>query len=202
MNNRSAPNVVFLVNGGEGCASAERARRFAAATPFLTNILYRSGSRRSSVRSMRQQLCTLGPDLIYCLDLAFVPLLAKITARSSALLVVDTGDYPSAFLKYVEAGPGKVLAAKVMEEWVYRNADVMVVRGFHHAAVLRGNNVPHVEVIPDGVDFHLSSLDADRLLRRRLGLDNVLTVGIAGYFTWYKKFGAGLGAPRHLVLAA
>jgi glycosyltransferase involved in cell wall biosynthesis len=80
-----------------------------------------------------------------------------------------------------------------MEEIVYRRATAVVVRGRHHAAVMRGQGVRRVEVIPDGVDLSIVKPVADTDLRALLGLSDVLTVGIAGHFTWYEALGGGLG---------
>ena len=58
---------------------------------------------------------------------------------------------------------------------------------------MRGQGVQRVEVIPDGVDLSRVQPTSDPELRQRLGLDGVLTVGIAGHFTWYPRLGGGLG---------
>ena len=192
---------MFLANGGQGSAAAERATRFAAAAPYPSHVILRCGSRRNSIRTMIRQIRNRRPDLIYCVDLALVPLLVSVIGRPSARLVVDTGDYPSAFLAHVGASRGRIAAARLMEEWAYRRADAFVVRGFHHAAVLRGQGVREIHVIPDGVDLRLAGQPADVTLRRHLGLSDVLTVGISGHFTWYDELGGGLGSELIRMLA-
>jgi glycosyltransferase involved in cell wall biosynthesis len=136
---------------------------------------------------------SLQPDLVYCIDLAAVPVAVGVLAAPTARLVVDTGDYASAFLRQIDAGRARVAAAMLMEEVVYRRASAVVVRGHHHAAVMRGHGVRRVEIIPDGVDLAIVKPMADTDLRARLGLSDVLTVGIAGHFTWYETLGGGLG---------
>lgn len=194
--------MVFLANGSKGSSAAERAKRFAGAVESVPSyVLTRQGGKLRSVGDMVRQARTLRPDLVYCVDLAAVPLAASILSDCRAQLVVDTGDHPSEFLRHVRAGAGKVASARLMEEFVYRRADAVVVRGEHYAAVMRGHGVRRVEVIPDGVDLDMVKRVPDGRLRERLGLTGATTIGIAGYFTWYERLGGGLGWELVQVLA-
>lgn len=186
-------SVVFLANGPAGSAAAERGRRIAVATNARTRVLHRDAGRLRSVWDLARETRSIHPDLVYCVDLAAVPVAVGALSGRTAQLVVDTGDYPSAFLRQVGAGRAKVAAALMMEEVVYRRANAVVVRGRHHAAVMRGHGVRRVEVIPDGVDLSVVRPVSDLALRAHLGLDDVLTVGTAGHFTWYEALGGGLG---------
>jgi glycosyltransferase involved in cell wall biosynthesis len=184
---------VFIANGGTESAAAERARKFAAATSGKTHVLVRRGGRLQSLAELTGAARKFNPDLVYCVDLAVVPVMAGLLSRRKVRLIVDTGDYPSAFFRQVRAGFAKVLAARVMEEVVYRRADAVVVRGAHHAAIMRGHGVRRVATSPDGVDLDLVRPEPDLVLRERLGLRGVLTLGVAGYFTWFDRLGGGLG---------
>jgi len=187
------PSVVFIANGPAGSAAAERGKRIAEATTGRTHVLHRGQGRFRSIRALVDRARSLHPDLVYCIDLAAVPVAVGLQAARGNRLVVDTGDHPSAFLRHVGASRMKVAAARLMEEAVYRRAAAVVVRGRHHEAVMRGQGVRRVEVIPDGVDLSVVHPVTDLDLRARLGLSDVLTVGIAGRFTWYEKLGGGLG---------
>jgi glycosyltransferase involved in cell wall biosynthesis len=66
---------------------------------------------------------------------------------------------------------------------------------------MRGHGVRRIAIIPDGVDLDLVTTDSDVALRQRLGLGGVLTVGIAGYFTWFERLGGGLGSELVRALA-
>ena len=189
----SDPAVLFVANGGWDSAAAERARRFAAAMKAQTRVLVRSSGRLRSVRQLVGSAATFGPDLVYCVDLAAVPVLVALSRQRTARIIVDAGDHPSAFLRLVRAHRCTVAAARAMEEVVYRTADAVVVRGLHHAAVMRGHGVTRVAIIPDGVDLDHVTPEVDTHLRARLRLDRVLTCGIAGHFTWYERLGGGLG---------
>src|ERR1700694_106961 len=182
-------SIVFIANGGTDSAAAERARKFAGATAGRSQVLIRSAGRLKSISELTRAARKLDPDLVYCVDLAVVPVAAGILSRRKARLIVDTGDYPSAFFRQVRAGFARVLAARAMEEIVYRRADAVVVRSAHHAAIMRGHGVRRVAIIPDGVDLDLVTPDRDVALRDRFGLRDTLTIGIAGYFTWYERLG-------------
>lgn len=187
-------SILFLSNGPSGSAAAERAERISCAIESKpTYVLTRQYSRSRSVAEFINTTRVLRPDLVYCVDLAAVPLAASLFAGSDTKVIVDTGDHPSEFLSHVRAGMSKVLAARVMEEFTYRRSNAVVVRGWHHEAVMRGNGVRKVEVIPDGVDLTLVKPVKDEQLRRLFKLDGTVTIGIAGHFTWHEKLGGGVG---------
>ena len=121
--------IVFVANGGDSTAAATRARWFAAATRGRTHVLLRNNGRVRSIRKLTQVARALDPDLVYCVDLAVMPVAVGLLCSRRARLIVDTGDHPSAFLRQVHAGPARVWAARAMEEVVYRRADAVVVRG-------------------------------------------------------------------------
>jgi glycosyltransferase involved in cell wall biosynthesis len=194
-------SIVFVANGGMQSAAAERARRLAAATMGRTHVLVRRGGRLQSMKELTRTVLALDPDLVYCVDLAVVPVVAALLSGRKARLIVDTGDYPSAFFRQIRASLVKVLAARALEEVVYRRADAVVVRGAHHAAIMQRHGVKRVAIIPDGVDLDLVTTELDLALRERLGLNGVLTVGMAGYFTWYERLGGGLGCELVRALA-
>jgi glycosyltransferase involved in cell wall biosynthesis len=186
-------SVVFVANGPIGSAAEERGRRIAAATAGPTHLLSRSDGRLRDAGSLLRRARSLNPDVVYCVDLAAVPVAVGLFSGRRSKLIVDTGDYPSAFLRQIGSHPVRIAAARLMEELVYRRAAAVVVRGRHHEAVMRGNGVRRIEVVPDGVDLAMVSPVSDPVLRARFGLSDVLTVGIAGSFTWYESLGGGLG---------
>ncbi|MBK9180733.1 MAG: glycosyltransferase [Acidimicrobiales bacterium] len=187
--------LAFLVNGGAGSAAAERAQRIAVGLGWeRSTVLVRRGSRVQDVVAFARAVRAAEPDVVYAMDLAVVPLLADALARRHRRwLVVDTGDAPAAFLDLVGARLPARLAARALERFAYRSADMVVVRGHHHVEPARRGGARHIVVIPDGVDLEVMRPVDDEGLRRRLGLDGVPTVGIQGHFTWYPKLGGGLG---------
>jgi glycosyltransferase involved in cell wall biosynthesis len=188
-----SPSITFIANGGGDSAAAERARRIAQATNHPTQVVHREHGRIRSIANLVRRSRTARPDLVYCVDLAAVPVATAVLTGRHQRFVVDTGDYPSAFLAHIDAGRARISAARALETLTYRKAEAIVVRGRFHEAVVRERYQGRVEVIPDGVDLDLVQPVVDARLRASLGLADVLTVGIAGHFTWYDKLGGGLG---------
>ena len=185
--------VTLIANGAEGSAAEVRATRIGdALDEFDVDVLCRQGSRLADAG--RFAAAARRADVVYAVDLASAPLLGALFRSSSATLVVDTGDAPSAFLRVVDASRAEVAAARLMEAYAYRAAGAFVVRGAHHPRFLREQGCSKdVHVVPDGVD-----LDAFRLvdgdgLRERLGLTDAFTIGVQGHFTWHARLGGGLG---------
>jgi hypothetical protein len=185
--------IAFIANGPEGSAAGVRAARIAGALEgFDVDVVFREGSRLSDAR--RFAAAARRAAVVYAVDLAGAPLLGALFRASSAKLIIDTGDAPSAFLRVVRARRSEVAAARLMEAYAYRSAGAFVVRGTYHPQFLREQGfAKEVHVVPDGVD-----LDAFRLvdgdgLREQLGLTEAFTVGVQGHFTWYPRLGGGLG---------
>jgi len=170
-----------------------RATRIAGALDgFEVEVLCRKGSRLADAR--RFATAARRADVVYAVDLASAPLLGARFRSSSAKLVVDTGDAPSAFLRVVRAPRSEIAAARLMETYAYRSARAFVVRGTHHPRFLREQGCSkEVHVVPDGVDLDaFRAVDGDGL-REQLGLTDAFTIGIQGHFTWYPRLGGGLG---------
>ena len=136
---------------------------------------------------------TRGYRIAYAVDLAVVPVLAGVAASLRSRFIVDTGDAPAAFFDLVGMGMPRRIAARGLERLAYGAADLIIVRGSHHAHDLRQRGYRRVRVIPDGVDLAVFRPTEDVELRRRLGLADVFTVGIQGHFTWYPSLGGGMG---------
>ncbi|MDQ3897245.1 MAG: glycosyltransferase [Actinomycetota bacterium] len=66
-------------------------------------------------------------------------------------------------------------------------------RSHFHEKALRERGYARTATVPDGVDLGTFRPVDDRGLRGRLGLGDVVTVGIQGHFTWYPSLGGGLG---------
>ncbi|CAB4862796.1 unannotated protein [freshwater metagenome] len=187
--------VLFIANGARGSAAATRAERIAAALqPADTLILLRNGASRRSAAGLVRRARAFDADLVYCVDLAVVPLAVALLSHPRTSMIVDTGDHPSAYFRQIRAPRWKQWTARVMEELAYRQSAGMVVRGPHHEAVLRGHGVTNIRLVPDGVDLAAVQAVPDPSLRSTLGLADVFTIGIAGRFTWHEAMGGGLGS--------
>lgn len=127
------------------------------------------------------------------MDLAMANVGAWVLGGHRSPLIVDTGDTPRHFLDLIGASRLQRVAASALERIGYGRSRRIVVRRDHHARQLRGAGYSHVEVIPDGVDLSFFRPHEVEDLRIQLGLDDALTVGIQGNFTWYPQLGGGLG---------
>jgi glycosyltransferase involved in cell wall biosynthesis len=185
--------VTLIANGPEGSAAEVRAARIAAALDgFDVDVLFRKGRRLADAQRFAQ--AARRAAVVYAVDLAGAPLLGARFRSSSAKLIVDTGDAPSAFLHVVNARRSTIAAARAMEMYAYRSARAFVVRGTYHSRFLREQGFEKaVHVVPDGVDLGAFHLVDGNGLRERLGLTDAFTVGIQGHFTWYPRLGGGLG---------
>jgi len=71
---------------------------------------------------------------------------------------------------------------------VWKIADAIVVRGTYFEKFLKDKNYKNVYFVPDGVEIELfKPLDVSAL-RRSLGLENVLTIGMVGSLNWIKRY--------------
>lgn len=132
------------------------------------------------------------PDLVYAMDLAVAPIVASLARGRGARLVVDTGDAPADFFRQIQASPARIAAAEMLERVGYGSADTIIVRGPHHVRALERRGY-RPTLVPDGVDLELFAPTDVSELRDRLGLSDVLTVGVQGHFTWYPRLGGGMG---------
>jgi glycosyltransferase involved in cell wall biosynthesis len=162
-----AIDAAFLVNGGFGSAAGERAERIAAELGSANTVVtYRAASRSGTVSEMRRALAEHRPKVAYAMDLAAAPIDASTPARGAAAMLGRVG---------------------------YGKSSRIIVRGSHHRTQLVDAGYDRVSVIPDSVDlsfFRPVEVDA---LRTQLGLDNTLTVGVQGNFTWFPQLGGGIG---------
>lgn len=134
------------------------------------------------------------PRVAFCVDLAVAPVVAATLGPRSTKLIVDTGDAPAAFLDLISAPLPVRLSARLLERIGYGQSVAIVVRGSYHVKQLLERGFRNVHVVPDGVDMDTYRPVEDRDLRERLGLSNVLTVGIcSSNFTWYPQLGGGMG---------
>jgi glycosyltransferase involved in cell wall biosynthesis len=194
----TAPRVLLLANGGETGAACERATRIGAVLSAdgaqVTVVHQRSGRAdliRDGLRLARRA------DVVYAVDLSVATLLPAMITR--ARLIVDTGDAPSLFLRHVSAPLWKRVAARAMEGFAYRRASAFVVRGEGHLQHLPRPVLPRTSVIPDGVDLSMVREVDSTDLRHRLGLDDLIVVGMSAHYTNHHRIDTPLG--RELVRA-
>jgi glycosyltransferase involved in cell wall biosynthesis len=186
--------VVFVVNGPHDSAMGYRARAFASrlADAFDTRIAYRLPNRVLAIVAFRSFLRDARPDVTYVLDMSFSGVVAaalyRAEKRNRNRIVIDTGDAIHALAESIGRSRAGVLLTAALQGFSIRLADQLVVRGTRHREWLAAHRVEAV-LIPDGVEVDRFCRRDARDLRGRLGLDDVLVIGVLGTSIWSPRLG-------------
>ena len=186
-----------MVNGGPASAMAERAAAFAArlGPGFETTILYRATGKIRPVPALVGDLLRFRPAACYVLDMAAAGVLAAgvVKATTGSRVVIDTGDAIVDLGRVLGRGPVGIALTQALEEFGIRVADRVVVRGSHHRDLFARRGVRAV-FVPDGVDPGAFARPPDPTVRRKLGLDGFITVGLVGSTVWVPAVGRCYGS--------
>jgi glycosyltransferase involved in cell wall biosynthesis len=188
--------VAFVINGEPHSAMGHRARAFAARLRgrYDLRLFYRSGRKLAAAARLLAALLTFRPRVCYVFDIAYAGVAAAGLYKhlTGARLVIDTGDAVSELARTLDRGPVGVGLTRCLEKYALAVADQVAVRGTYHREWLAPRGV-RAAVIPDGVETDLFAPPPGDDLRRRLGLDNVLTVGLVGSSVWSRTLGICYG---------
>jgi glycosyltransferase involved in cell wall biosynthesis len=180
--------IVFVVNGDTGGAMGIRARSFAERlkTEFSIQIMYRSANKLQAIWQLFRGLTKARPMLTYVFDMGFSGVIAAGLYRSisGCRTIVDTGDaiYELARLSG-SRGPVGLGLTKLLEWFALWSSDRVVVRSHPHQDLLASSGIA-VDVIPDGVDTRQFFPSAEDELRRKLGLEGSIVIGLLGSIVW------------------
>ena len=185
-------NVLFFVNGSEASAAGFRARSLAEQLPstWVIHFKYRPAPKWKGILLFVYSALLLRPDLIYVVDVAYTGVLAGYVAKklTGCKLVTDTGDVAYELAKSTGKYSSKQLA---LIHWVERlsikHSDRLIVRGSYHKTWLERQGNHTVEFVPDGVNIDLIQPENAAILRKQLGLENNLVVGLVGTMSWSKQ---------------
>jgi glycosyltransferase involved in cell wall biosynthesis len=157
-------------------------------------VLYRSRRKVLSMFRMAAQLLRWRPEVCYVLDIAYSGVGGAVLYKglTGNRLVIDTGDAVTDLARSLGRGTVGVALTRGLEALALSAADAVVVRGSYHKEWLASQGVP-AEVIPDGVECDQVVPRDDPELRRRYGLDGVLTVGLVGSSVWSERLGTCYG---------
>lgn len=186
------PKVVFLVNGGPHSAMAMRAQAFASRLEgsFDIRTAYRSANKIQAIGSFFAFLARTRPAVCYVFDMAFSGVVAAALYRSlsSCRVVVDTGDaiYELSRLAGQRGALGLALT-KFLERLGLAIGDRIVVRSQAHRELLSRRSIA-ADVIPDGVDLDQFHPQPEPELRRQLGLDGCIAIGVMGSLIWNPRW--------------
>jgi len=183
--------LAFLVNGAYVSPMGYRARSFARhlANSHDIHIAYRSKNKPVSTLNFLRFLFLRRPVLTYVFDMAYAGVLAaalyKVVSRNH--VIIDTGDSISDLARSLgDRGRVGLWLTDALQHISFACADCIIVRGSYHRELLRDRNI-RVEVIHDGVDVEQFVPHDASELRRQLGLDDVLTIGVVGSSIWNEK---------------
>ena len=186
MNNRS---IVFLSGGNAQSIAGFRARAFACylSSEYDIALAYRTGNKLVAILRFLRVLHGRKPEITYVVDSAFSAVIAGLLYKLvfANRLVIDTGDPAYALARSMGRSKLTLLLSWLLESVSFRVANHVVVRGTNHKRLL-SKGIP-VEVIHDGVDCALFRPMDVADLRRRWGLENVITVGVMGSITWNRR---------------
>jgi len=184
--------IAFVVNGGHGSAVGERARAFAQrlAPEFVISLHYREGNRATAFRRYLVGLREMRPQAIYTFDLGIAGVAAAMGYRraTDCPIIVETGDVMAELLRSTgRVGRFGYMVLQRYEQMVLRGANGVVVRGTYHKKHLEALGIRVSAVIQDGVDIEqFQPFDVPEL-RRALGLDEGVTVGVLGSLHWVPR---------------
>jgi glycosyltransferase involved in cell wall biosynthesis len=187
---RNLPRVAFVVNGAHASAMGHRARAFAAhlGDAHDLRILYRAGGKGLALARFLRDLVAFRPRLCYVLDMAAAGVGAGGLYKhlTCGRLIIDTGDAITELARSMGRGALGVRLTRHLEDYGLRVANRLVVRGTGHRHWLAERGIDAV-VIPDGVETDQFTPRPVPELRRQLGVENQLVVGLVGSSVWSEK---------------
>lgn len=156
---------------------------------FDVQIAYRQTNKLRAVWNFFTFLRQAQPVLTYVFDVCYSGVLGAVLYRvlRGNRLVIETGDAVYALARSMGLrGPVGLLLTFLLEQVSFHLADRIVVRGTFHRRWLARKGF-NCDVIQDGVDTKLFRPIDVSDLRRRLGLEGVLTVGLIGSSVWSQR---------------
>jgi glycosyltransferase involved in cell wall biosynthesis len=169
----------------------QRARDFASrlAARYDIRIAHRAPQKLRAIFHFFAFLVKTRPAVSYVFDMSYSGVLGaalyKLLFRNR--LVIETGD---AIYDLARAGglrgPMGLWLTRLLENFSLCIADRVVVRGSFHQRWLAEQGIES-DVIQDGVDTSRFKPQDVSALRRRLGLDGVLTIGVVGSSVWNER---------------
>ncbi|MGL6342422.1 MAG: glycosyltransferase [Waterburya sp.] len=184
--------LLFFVNGCEKSAVGIRAKMFAERLPSAWEIRfnYRPTPKWKGILPFIQSALHFRPDIIYVMDTAYTGVLAGCIAKRliGCKLITDTGDVAYELAKSSGTySKQQLILINWIEQMAIKNSDYLVVRGSYHKSWLEKQNIHNVIFIPDGVDINAVKPVEANNLKKKLGLDNHLIVGIVGTMVWSER---------------
>lgn len=160
---------------------------------YEISIIYRKSN--NFIDTIRFIFATLKkrPDMIYMMNIGFPSLstssLMKLVTFKKVQVITDTGDL--IYLTLKKYSPPNIFLLgliNVIEQASFNISDKIVVRGSHFKKYLENRGYKNVHFIPDGIDTNFSKPMNVKNLRKKLGLNGYLTIGVMGTLNYSKKY--------------
>jgi glycosyltransferase involved in cell wall biosynthesis len=190
--------VAIVVNSPPNGVLAPRARSFARGltAEFSVQVLWRESPRPRAAFAFFGKLRRFRPDVLYLIDLGYPAVIASLLYRTMAScpLVIETGDpLAELFWGAGRVGRGGYFAIRKYQQMVLKRANDVVVRGTGLKDYLAPLGITRVTVLPDGVDTHLFHPVQVSDLRKHLGFERSVSVGVMGTLNWSRRLKWGYG---------
>jgi len=192
------PRITALIHGGPASIETVRIRGLSQRLPpESVRLLFREGSRGSTVRKWHQDLQQFPADLLYVCNTAIpgAPLALSWRLTRGLPFILDTGDAVYEMARRSGIGAGLRLPLLwLVETLAQRYASAIVVRGTRHREHLKSLGHQRVELIRDGyAEQSTATPAAVNQLRQSLGLENHFVVGLMGSLVYSPKLGICYG---------
>lgn len=183
--------MAFIVNGDFESAMGYRARALASClqTRYEIHIAYREGNKLGALLGFVRFLRAVRPALSYVFDMSYSGVLGAWVYKQlfRSRLIIDTGDAIYELARSVGSrGKLGLWLTRGLENFSLKVADGIVVRGTFHQQYLLKRGI-RAEVIQDGVDVPAFAQVKVDNLRKELGLEGFLTVGLIGSSLWSER---------------
>jgi len=185
------PRVSIIVNGTPQMANGIRVANLfdPLADRYALSHAYRTGGRIGSLAGFAAAIERDDPDLVYAVDIGYSTSASMFhRALRGRRYILHTGDPSYVLLKNMGRPWVELQIARVMEKAMPAMADHIVCSGHGLAKWYRERGYAEVSYIPDGVDLDRFQPGDASALRRELGVDGALTIGLVGSLNWNEKY--------------
>jgi len=186
-------SIIVLFNVPEQHSLKERGEKLLSGLKndgFSIEFLSREESRIKSLYRNIKGIIRIKPSVVYLIDFGYVTVIPALICLPffSFRIVFDTGDIVYELFKSTGRSVISYLIARIIEPLVWRISSVVIVRGTYFEEYLRDKGYRNILLIPDGVDLELFRPFDTTDLRKRLRIEDKLTVGVVGSLNWIEKY--------------
>ncbi len=183
--------LLILVNSGRESTDGRRARELASrlTKPADVRILYRDDyGRVSAIGAFLREGRRFNPDVVYVELFAYSGLVAGLLLKILTRARLGIGNGDCAFDTHWKAGRHLKALISAGVDWLFRQtADFWVVWSPYYSRWLRSRGARNVACVPGAVLPEQFARRPVAELRRSLGIDGRIVIGIAGNLQYSRK---------------